>query len=243
MKKVVLFVAFLGIAALAKSQNLTDVWTVKPYVGINLSSLTKFPEAQEGKLKVGLVGGADVELRAMKWLGVSLGANYSVQGNRYNKAFYTSMPEHLYDPKEDLILHPSDPSIKFLGSQSSYQISLEYVNIPLSAHFYLFEHFTLHAGVQMGFLTRAEQTYFDGKTNKNETRDITSKLECVDISIPIGASYEYRNFVIDARYSWGLSDVAQKSMAEKNDGKYILVPCDFRSNSVIRFTLGYRFAL
>ena len=45
MKKVVLFVAFLGIAALAKSQNLTDVWTVKPYVGVNLSSLTKFPEA------------------------------------------------------------------------------------------------------------------------------------------------------------------------------------------------------
>ena len=127
MKKVVLFVAFLGIAALAKSQNLTDVWTVKPYVGVNLSSLTKFPEAQEGKLKVGLVVGADVELRAMKWLGVSLGANYSVQGNRYNKAFYTSMPEHLYDPKEDLILHPSDPSIKFLGSQSSYQISLEYI--------------------------------------------------------------------------------------------------------------------
>ena len=50
----------------------------------------------------------------------------------------------------------------------------------------------------------------------------------VDLSIPIGLSYEFSNFVIDGRYNWGLTKVAKDS-----DSK----------NSVFQNTLGYKLPL
>ena len=49
-----------------------------------------------------------------------------------------------------------------------------------------------------------------------------------DISIPVGLSYEIADFVIDARYNWGISKVL-----EGFDSK----------NAVFQFTVGYKFAL
>ena len=55
--------------------------------------------------------------------------------------------------------------------------------------------------------------------------------EKLNLSIPIGVSYEYGNVVLDLRYNLGLS----KTNKEGNDNK-------LRSD-LLQITLGYKFAL
>ena len=54
-------------------------------------------------------------------------------------------------------------------------------------------------------------------------------FESFDLSIPIGLSYETDNIVIDGRYNLGVTKVNKVGDSSKN--------------SVIQFTLGYKFAL
>lgn len=58
------------------------------------------------------------------------------------------------------------------------------------------------------------------------THDV--KAKSVDFSIPVGLSYEYNNFQLDARYNWGLTKAFENSKAK---------------NSVFQITLGYKFDL
>lgn len=60
--------------------------------------------------------------------------------------------------------------------------------------------------------------------------DLKAKAKSVDFSIPVGISYEYNNFQVDARYNWGLTKVFD---VDKLDQK----------NSVFQITLGYKFDL
>jgi hypothetical protein len=55
-------------------------------------------------------------------------------------------------------------------------------------------------------------------------------FKSLDISIPIGASYEFSDFIIDARYNFGLTKLRDIT--------------DYSSkNSVIQFTVGYKIPL
>ena len=56
-------------------------------------------------------------------------------------------------------------------------------------------------------------------------------------SIPVGISYEYEDFVIDARYNIGLTDVYKKDNVITN------LALKGTKNSVIQLTLGYKFDL
>ena len=51
-------------------------------------------------------------------------------------------------------------------------------------------------------------------------------MQSIAIDIPIGASYEISDFVIDARYNLGIAKI------NKNDGSI--------RNSVIQITVGYK---
>ena len=94
--------------------------------------------------------------------------------------------------------------------------NLEYINVPVLANVYVAPGLALKAGVQVGFLTKAKAEGLDFKELCNKT----------DFSIPVGLSYEFSDFVIDARYNLGLTNVG------KNVGK--------NKNSVIMLTLGYK---
>lgn len=98
--------------------------------------------------------------------------------------------------------------------------AMDYINIPILAQYYVVKGLAIKAGVQPGFLVRAS---YDG----NSFSDACKKF---DFSIPVGLSYEYQNFVLDARYNIGLTKTA-KDASEKT------------KNSVIQITLGYKFAL
>ncbi len=113
---------------------------------------------------------------------------------------------------------------------SDYKTTLGYINIPILANAYLAKGFAVKVGVQPGFLVSAKRKYSDsGMSVDVDYKDACNK---VDLSIPIGLSYEYQSFVIDARYNWGLTNLW------KNDTR-----SSKSHNSVFMFSVGYKFAL
>ncbi len=102
---------------------------------------------------------------------------------------------------------------------SDAKMKLDYLNIPILANYEVIPGLKVKAGVQPAFLMSA----------KVEDVDIKDICETFDFSIPIGASYEFSDFVIDARYNIGVTSIG------KGD--------DSGKNSVIQVTVGYKFAL
>ena len=99
--------------------------------------------------------------------------------------------------------------------------NLEYLNIPVLANYYIIPGLAIKAGIQPGFLTKA----------KHGDLDIKENCKKLDISIPLGLSYDISDFVIDARYNLGVSNV--------ND----LEHSPSQKNGVIMLTVGYKIPL
>ena len=113
-------------------------------------------------------------------------------------------------------------------------VNLSYLNIPIVANFYVLKGFALKAGVQAGFLldSKGKETIYDNLENREvETSGDIEGIKKFDLSIPLGASYEFNNVVIDARYNLGLTKVCP---GEDNKSS---------KNSVVQVTVGYKFAL
>ena len=100
---------------------------------------------------------------------------------------------------------------------------MDYLNIPILANYYIAPGFAIKAGVQPGFLMSAK---YDGV-------DVKDFYKSFDIAIPIGLSYEFDSFVIDARYNLGVGNIVDKDLSKyAGDAK--------AHNSVIMLTLGYK---
>ena len=102
---------------------------------------------------------------------------------------------------------------------------LDYINIPILANVYVTKGLAVKLGVQPAFNVSDKQKLSGGKA-PFESEDVGA--ESFDFSIPVGLSYEYNNVVFDARYNFGVTNIA-----DGGDSK----------NSVFQFTLGYKFAL
>ena len=101
---------------------------------------------------------------------------------------------------------------------------LDYINVPIMANVYVVKGLAVKLGVQPGFNVSNKL-----KVNNLDAYDNPfAKAQSVDFSIPVGVSYEYSNFQLDARYNWGLTKVFE-------NGK--------DKNSVFQITLGYKFDL
>ena len=101
------------------------------------------------------------------------------------------------------------------------KLNLDYINIPILANYYITKGLAVKAGIQPAFKVKSEAKV-----------DVVSVdmdgFKSFDLSIPVGLSYEVSDFVIDARYNWGMTKVL-----EGFDSK----------NTVFQFTVGYKFAL
>ena len=95
--------------------------------------------------------------------------------------------------------------------------------IPLMANFYVYPNLALKVGLQPGFIVDAKI-----KSDKVEV-DSSDSFQSVEISLPLGISYEISNFVIGARYNLGLAKI------NKGNGSW--------RNSVLMFSLGYKIPL
>lgn len=123
----------------------------------------------------------------------------------------------------------------FKADESSVdlKVNTEYLNVPILANVYVARGLALKAGVQLGFLTKAKAKGKYG--NIEEDIDIKDSMKSLDLSIPVGVSYEINNsFTIDARYNFGLSKIAKD-----DDHHYDYTAKTY--NSVFMLTLGYKF--
>lgn len=58
---------------------------------------------------------------------------------------------------------------------------------------------------------------------------ITICRHTVDLSIPVGASYEYMNVILDARYNFGLTNI-YKIDAMKSKNRFFTITVGYRFN-------------
>ena len=205
MKKLILLAVVAMIATVSVNAQRTFV---KPMVGATFS---KFTSVDDSKFKVGAVGGMEVGYYVSDPFAVSAGLLVSLQGcaikdNEFFKDLKTTMT---------------------------------YLNIPILANYYIAPGLAIKAGIQPGFLLGQKtkgSASIDDLYSSQKWEDIdyseTDGLRKLDISIPIGLSYEISDFVIDARYNLGVTKIV--------DDRDILDDYDKSKNSVFMLTLGYK---
>lgn len=152
-----------------------------------------------GDAKIGLAAGVEAEYGVSNNFSVTGGVVYSMQGTKYD--------------------------YEYAGYKATVKDNFDYINIPILANYYIVPGLAIKAGIQPAFNVRSKvKTEAAGKSVDADADGVKS----FDFSIPVGLSYELSDFVLDARYQWGLTKIADES-----DSK----------NSVFMISIGYKFAL
>lgn len=233
MKKYfVMAVIALCISSSMKGQEQVGTFSFIPKIGVSIANVSgdelfyfdSSMESVKGKYNARFVGGVEAEYQMLPTTSVSLGVAYVQQGCRF----------------PDFEMGDLDGVSEGL---SKVRNKLDYIQCPLTVNQYLAEGLALKAGVQLGFLLNSNFSYSStpikhlpngtkeyGDTEKIEA-DQKSVRRSMDISIPIGLSYEYLNVVLDARYHFGLSRLYKDDSWPKEKNKFFT------------FTVGYKFKL
>ena len=221
-------------AVSANAQFEPGTFSIQPKIGGNISWLSNTPnlplgdvDDREIELKkspiVGALIGAEAEYQLTNMFSLAAGLNFAMQGSGW-KDYDEKIGDVKYEIKDT-------------------KLNLYYINVPVVANVYLFKGFAVKAGVQVGFLVKANREL--SATVKDENNDwnmstkydesFTSECKKVDVAIPMGVSYQVPTIpiVIDARYNLGLTKVNKESEEGYKDFK----------NNVIQLTVGYKFAL
>lgn len=202
MKKLMIMAAFMVAAVTANAQGEVGTLTIQPKIGMNLANVVNAKNIGDSKLLVGMAGGVEAEYVVADKFSVALGALYSKQGCAFK------IPDGLAVPVDYV------------------HMSLDYLNIPIVANYYIIPGLAIKAGIQPSFLMGANlKAKANGNTSSVKIKD---DLKTFDLAIPLGASYEYKNVVFDVRYNLSVLKL-NKEKADKN-----------LRNSVIQFTLGYK---
>lgn len=199
MKKLMILAAMMLMSTGAFAQGMF----VKPMVGATLSTLTG--DVDGAKFRLGLGAGAEFGYMFSEQFGATAGVLVSMQGANYK-----------------------DRDNSEFGFQ--YQIkdqseTLTYLNIPILANLYLLPGLAVKAGVQPGFLLSAKEKWTVNGHDESESG--TEGYKKFAFSIPVGLSYEISDFVIDARYHFGLTNIYDSDLVKVKNG-------------VIMLTVGYK---
>jgi len=204
-KKILSVVVLLATSLCAIAQNGVGQWSFMPKAGLNLATITNDSEA---KIRPALTVGGEFGYVASPKMALSFGAMYSQQGCK----------------------------AKFQGIDGT--IKMDYINIPVIACYRATDKLALKVGLQPGFMINdkvkisgngvsaevgLEQSY------RSAGLDVT--VNKLDLSIPIGISYDFDNVQLEFRYNAGITN------AMTAEGGYST------KNSVFQFTIGYKLGL
>jgi len=199
MKKILVVAALMLSSVSTFAQHAVGSFNLQPKIGVSIANLTELKDTDP---RVGVVAGVEGEYQASDIISVSAGVLYSMQGSKYE--------------------------YELLNQKYKSTNKLDYINVPIMANVYVTKGLAVKLGVQPGFnvssSNKQEVNTFAG--SGSSTFDV--KAKSVDFSIPVGLSYEYNNFQLDARYNWGLTKAFENGKAK---------------NSVFQITLGYKFDL
>ena len=200
MKKILVIASALLISTGAYAQHEVGSLTVQPKVGLNIASFNGAEYDMDSR--IGLAAGVEFEYQMSEMVSLAAGALYSMQGAKGEE-------------------WGADMTTK-----------LDYINIPIMVNVYVLEGLAVKLGVQPAFNIKDDyKVSYNIGSGISQTGSLTSlgvDVKTFDFSIPVGLSYEINNFVIDARYFFGVT-----KLVEHFDSK----------NSVFQFTVGYKFDL
>jgi hypothetical protein len=111
-------------------------------------------------------------------------------------------------------------------------VTSEYINVPVSAKFYVWKGLSIGAGVQTGFLTKA----------KFDDRDIKEQFNKVDFGLTSTIAYEFPfGLNLELRYYEGLTDVVKDTEYEFRAESWWNK--SMNKNRTLQLTVGYKFQL
>ena len=204
MKKI-LFIACLLLASVETfAQHAKGSFNIQPKVGLNVATMTDNDGCDP---RVGFVGGAEFEYQATDVLSLSFGALYSQQGLKAN------------------------------SDEMDGTIKMDYINVPVLLNVYVTKGLAVKAGIQPGVKVNSKVKVSASGASAEvdlekafQAGGVDASVKSVDFAIPVGLSYEYRNFQFDARYNFSVTKAIE---AEGESTKH----------SVFQFTIGYKFDL
>ena len=199
MKKFFTFIAAAFMAISASAQSEAGSFTLQPNVGFTYTTATgDLGDGRDGAFA--LTAGVEGMYMVNDKFGAALGLNYT----GYNTSVEVK--------KEDLVY-------------SNY-----YFNIPVTANYYVAPGLAIKAGIALNFLSTAKLDGYDEFEYGFGIVSVKSKVKdlykSTFFSIPVGVSYEFNDFVFDARYNFGVSKAAKGG-----DGSF----------NALTFTVGYKF--
>ena len=98
--------------------------------------------------------------------------------------------------------------------------------MPITANYYIWKGLAVRAGVQPGINVSSEIKHGDQKV------DMDDFVKGFDFAIPVGLSYEFRHFVIDARYNFGVTEIFDTKKVDLDS-----------KNLTFQLSLAYKFNL
>lgn len=233
MKRNIITTLLLIMATMAMAQPKEGTFSIIPRVGVNFSTLSKENLCYGGydnylfelknKWKTGMTAGVDLDYQVLPRVAVSLGVFYTEMGCKYENA------------NQELYNTPGN----YMGL-SNGQTNIKYVSLPLTMNMYVAKDFALKLGVQVslrgGKTGKTEITSTKFKVNDDGTTDYDKPTQekfdyntkSVDVSIPIGLSYEFMNVIVDARYNLGLTRVVPNIGSESPKNQSVSITAAYR---------------
>lgn len=142
---------------------------------------------------------------------------------------------------------------KFNDEGSEGKFIHNFISLPITAKYYIIDDLALETGPQLNYLIKAklEESMDVGWDSGDLEVDLTKQAPSISVGLNFGASYEINNkFIIGARYSLGLTNLATHKRAEIKylyDGEEYETDEPFwdkgftMKSNAIQFSLAYKF--
>lgn len=213
MKKHIMLTLALIVSIQCLAQD-RPTWSVVPFVGVNLANISHTSivatvaddtEAElSGKIKTGIVAGAELEYAINQLWGTQIGINYAQQGCKYDS---------YVDPSTMKEIKISD--------------HLHYLNLLIAPKLYVGTGFAFEAGLQAGaLLSGSTDTEENGE--KANTSDMKSLCNKIAVSVPVGISFEYEHVQLRLRYHFPLNRLYTETLDTSSKNRQISVSMGYR---------------
>lgn len=259
MRKITVLLAAIMLSLSAVAQQKPHTWKITPQVGLTASKFNKDanvsvyydlrPEMHENEMQPynvfstglysfsqcransGFTIGAEAQYQFNKTFGLSVGAFYAQQGVKWNLKGILNIREIDINSLDDG---------KVLGQmifKDNLVLNYNTLDIPVMANFYVWEGLALKVGlepqIKLSQKINGDIAVMEGE-NERFGKVIEYHLRSFGLSLPVGASYEYDNVIIDLRYHLGLTNI------EKNEKWSVFDENTDHRSRMVTLTVGYK---